>query len=93
MGNRKEFTGIVTSDKMQKTIVVKIMHLSKHAKYGKVAKRYNKFKAHDEKQTAKVGDTVTIVETRPLSKDKRFMLKKVLKKAEAMHVVLKEEAV
>jgi small subunit ribosomal protein S17 len=93
MGQRKEFTGIVTSDKMQKTIVVKIMHLSKHAKYGKVGKRYNKFKAHDEKQTAKVGDTVTIVETRPLSKDKRFMLKEVLKKAEAMHVVLKEEAV
>ncbi len=92
MGNKKEFTGIVASDKMQKTIVVKIMHLSKHVKYGKVVKRYNKFKAHDEKQIAKIGDTVTIIETRPLSKDKRFMLKEVVKKAETMHVVLKEEA-
>lgn len=93
MGNRKEFTGIVTSDKMQKTIVVKIMHLAKHPKYGKVAKRFNKFKAHDENGLAKIGDTVTIVETRPLSKDKRFILKAIIKKAQTMHVALKEEAV
>ncbi len=93
MGHRKEFTGIVTSDKMQKTVVVKIMHLSKHAKYGKVEKRFNKIKAHDEKGIAKVGDTVTIIETRPLSKDKRFILKKLVKKAETVHVAVKEEAV
>ena len=91
MGNKKEFTGIVTSNKMQKTIVVKIMHLSKHVKYGKVVKRYNKFKAHDEKGLAQIGDTVIIEETRPLSKDKRFMLKEVLKKAEVMHAAVKEE--
>ena len=91
MGNKKEFTGIVASDKMQKTIVVKIMHLSKHVKYGKVVKRYNKFKAHDEKQIAKIGDTVTIIETRPLSKDKRFMIKEVIKKAQVLHGQIKEE--
>lgn len=91
MGNKKEFTGIVTSNKMQKTIVVKVMHLSKHIKYGKVVKRYNKFKAHDEKGLAQIGDTVIIEETRPLSKDKRFMLKEVLKKAEVMHIGVKEE--
>lgn len=93
MGKRKEFTGIVCSDKMQKTVVVRIMHLSKHPKYSKIIKKYNKYKVHDEKGTAKLGDTVTIVETRPLSKDKRFTLKKVVKKAQNIHLGLKEEQV
>jgi small subunit ribosomal protein S17 len=93
MGKRKEFQGMVTSDKMQKTVIVKTMRLSKHPKYGKIIKKFNKFKAHNEKGIAKMGDTVLIQETRPLSKDKRFRVIKVLKKAVAAGIELKEEAV
>jgi small subunit ribosomal protein S17 len=89
MGKQKQFIGTVISDKMQKTIIVKTAHHSKHSKYGKVVKRFNKFKAHDEKRTAKMGDTVRIIETRPLSKDKRYRLAEVLKKG---HALLHEEA-
>lgn len=91
MGKQKEFIGVVTSDKMQKTVVVKTMHLTRHAKYAKTVKLHNKFKAHDEKGIAKLGDTVSIVETRPLSKDKRFIVKAVLKKAVSAHLVKPEE--
>lgn len=91
MGKRKEFIGTVISDKMQKTVIVKIMRLSKHAKYGKIVKKYNKFKAHDELGSAKSGDTVRIVETRPLSKDKRFRVVGIIKKSETPHLTLKEE--
>ena len=93
MGKQKEFTGVVISDKMQKTVVVRTMHLTRHAKYSKTVKLHNKFKAHDEKGIAKLGDTVSIIETRPLSKDKRFIVKKVLKKSESMQVVSPEEIV
>jgi small subunit ribosomal protein S17 len=91
MGKRKEFIGTVISNKMQKTIVVRIMRITKHAKYGRMVKRYNKFKVHDEKNIAKVGDTVRIEEARPLSKDKRFRLAEVIKKVEIPQVELKEE--
>jgi small subunit ribosomal protein S17 len=67
-------TGMVVSDKMQKTIVVSIERLVKHATYGKYVRRRNKFKVHDEKNEAKVGDVVRFMETRPLSKDKRWRL-------------------
>ncbi|HEU4941246.1 MAG TPA: 30S ribosomal protein S17 [Candidatus Eisenbacteria bacterium] len=67
-------TGTVVSDKMQKTIVVSIERLVKHATYGKYVRRRNKFKVHDEKNEAKVGDVVRFMETRPLSKDKRWRL-------------------
>jgi len=90
MGKRKEFIGIVSSDKMQKTVIVRITLLSKHKKYGKMMKRFNKFKAHDEKGIAKFGDTVRIVETRPLSKDKRFVVREVVKKAETTIIETKE---
>ena len=93
MGKQKEFTGVVISDKMLKTVVVKTMHLTRHAKYSKTVKLYNKFKAHDEQGIAKLGDTVSIVETRPLSKDKHFIVKKVLKKAQSTQVALSEEIV
>ena len=73
-GNRKVMTGMVVSDKMQKTIVVSIERLVKHATYGKYVRRRNKFKVHDEKNEAKVGDVVRFMETRPLSKDKRWRL-------------------
>jgi len=93
MGKRKVFEGTVVSDKMQKTVIVRTMRLSKHPKYSRITKKYNKFKAHDEQGVAKKGDTVRIEETRPLSKDKRFRVVSVIKKAEAPDVVLKEEVV
>lgn len=90
MGRRREFTGTVTSDKMQKTVIVRVTQLNKHPKYGRIIKRHTKFKVHDEKGAAKIGDTVKIEETRPLSKDKRFRLVGVMKKAEAA-VEIKEQ--
>lgn len=75
---RKQLTGLVSSDKMDKTIVVKVMSLSKHAKYKKIIKHHTKFKVHDEKNTAKLGDFVKIIETRPLSKEKRWRLQEVV---------------
>jgi small subunit ribosomal protein S17 len=92
MAKKKELTGTVISDKMQKTIVVKIMHKDKHANYSRVVKRYNKFKVHDEKNSAKVGDLVQIAESRPLSKEKNFRLVKIIKKAGFEQVELKDEA-
>lgn len=75
---RKQRIGVVTSDKMQKTIVVQVRRKALHPEYGKVIEKANKFKVHDEKNEAKVGDTVKIVETRPLSKDKKWRLVQVL---------------
>ena len=70
----KILSGVVVSDKMKDTVVVKVDVYEKHAKYGKFVKRDKKFKAHDAGNTAKVGDKVQIVETRPMSKDKHFRL-------------------
>ncbi|HWB62397.1 MAG TPA: 30S ribosomal protein S17 [Chitinophagales bacterium] len=78
---RKERTGIVTSDKMDKTITVSIERKVKHPIYGKFVKSTKKFKAHDEKNDAKLGDTVRISETRPLSKTKRWRLVEVVERA------------
>ncbi len=91
MGKRKQYTGIVISDKMNKTRVVKTMRMSKHPKYGRVIKQFNKFKVHDEKDIAKSGDTVRIEETRPISKDKRYRLVEIIKKAPASNIELKEQ--
>lgn len=93
MGKRKEFTGTVISDGMQKTIIVKIKHLSKHPKYGRMVVKYNKFKVHDEKNSAKTGDLVKIQETRPLSKDKRFRLAGFVKKSAASRIEVKEDKI
>ena len=76
---RKERTGVVVSDKMDKTITVQIKRLVSHAWLTKTIKRYSKMKVHDEKNEAKIGDTVKIVETRPLSKTKRWRLIEVVK--------------
>jgi len=73
--------GIVVSDKMQKTIVVRIDRRVRHAEYGKIITRSNKYKAHDEKSEAKTGDRVEIVQTRPISKDKRWALRKIVERA------------
>ncbi len=93
VSKRKSRIGKVISDKMQKTVVVKTMHLTRHTKYSKTIKMHQKFKAHDEKGIAKLGDTVSIIETRPLSKDKRFMVKSVLKKAQKAELASIEEIV
>lgn len=78
-GNRKRVVGVVTSDKMAKTIVVKAERLVKHPKYGKYLRRSTTYMAHDESGEAKAGDTVAIVETRPLSKTKGWRLASVLR--------------
>lgn len=91
MGKRKEFTGVVTSDKMQKTRIIKVTTMAKHPKYNKIMKHYTKYKFHDEKGVSATGDLVKIEETRPLSKDKRFTLVEVIKKAPTLHA-LKEDA-
>lgn len=70
--SNKILKGVVTSDKMDKTIVVEVTRFVEHKKYGKRIKKTKKYKAHDEDNSKKVGDTVEIEETRPISKDKRF---------------------
>jgi small subunit ribosomal protein S17 len=92
MGKRKEFSGTVISDKMLKTIVVRITQLRKYPKYNRIVKKYTKLKVHDEKNTAKAGDTVRIQESRPFSKEKSFRLIEVIKKAQTPHFEIKEEA-
>ena len=75
---RKELIGIVSSDKMDKTIVVEVTRLARHSVYEKVVRHYACYKVHDEEEKAKVGDRVRIVETRPLSKEKRWRLTQVI---------------
>lgn len=78
---RKQRTGVVISDKMDKTIVVAIEHHVKHPLIGKIVKRTYKLKAHDENNECGIGDTVKVQETRPLSKDKRWRLVEIVEKA------------
>jgi small subunit ribosomal protein S17 len=78
---RKTRVGLVTSDKMDKTIVVSIVDNVKHPLYGKIVKRTYKLKAHDENNECKIGDRVRVMETRPLSKDKRWRLVEIIEKA------------
>ncbi|HXI70928.1 MAG TPA: 30S ribosomal protein S17 [Verrucomicrobiae bacterium] len=80
-GNRKERVGEVVSNKMSKTIVVKVERRFPHAQYKKIVTAYNKFYAHDEKNEAKIGDRVRIEETRPLSKTKCWRLVEVVERA------------
>lgn len=79
---RKAFVGTVTSDKMDKTVVVSVTRVSRHPLYGKVIKTSKKFKAHDEKNDAKTGDRVRIRECRPISKDKSFFVEEILERAD-----------
>ncbi len=78
---RKVREGIVVSNKMQKTIVVSVERKLKHAKYGKFLKKSTKFAAHDENNDCNIGDTVRIMETRPLSKSKRWRLVEIIERA------------
>ncbi|HDP97755.1 MAG TPA: 30S ribosomal protein S17 [bacterium] len=80
-GNRKSKTGQVVSDKMEKTRVIKVENYVRHGLYGKYVKKTSKFMAHDEKNESHLGDVVTIMETRPLSRKKRWRLVEVVEKA------------
>lgn len=80
-GYRKTRRGYVVSDKMEKTIVVEVEERVKHALYGKVIRRTSKIKAHDEENTAGIGDLVLLAETRPLSATKRWRLVEVIERA------------
>ena len=79
--NRKEKTGVVISNKMTKSIVVSVERKVKHPKYGKFVKKTSTFMAHDEKNVCNVGDTVRIMETRPLSKNKCWRLVEIIERA------------
>ncbi len=79
-GRRKERVGIVVSDKMDKTIVVKVVRLTRHPLYGKTLTKSKKFKVDDRENKARIGNKVKIVETRPLSKHKRWRLQEILGK-------------
>jgi small subunit ribosomal protein S17 len=81
-GNRKERTGVVVSDCQEKTIVVEVTRRVPHKLYKKVIKRKKRYAVHDENNTAKIGDDVRIVETRPLSKRKRWRLTEIIRTAE-----------
>ncbi|MDD2412644.1 MAG: 30S ribosomal protein S17 [Bacteroidales bacterium] len=78
---RKVRDGVVISNKMQKTIVIRVDRKLKHPKYGKFLKKSTKYYAHDENDECNIGDTVTIMETRPLSKNKRWRLVEILERA------------
>ena len=78
---RKVRKGVVVSDKMDKTVVVKVQNLKLHPRYRKFIKRSKSFKAHDENNECRMGDTVEIVETRPLSRDKRWRVTKIIERS------------
>jgi small subunit ribosomal protein S17 len=77
-GSRKTLVGVVVSDKMDKTVVVKVNQLVKHQLYNKYIRRTAKYKAHDKDNVCKIGDRVLMVETRPLSKDKHWNVREIL---------------
>ena len=90
--NRKVRTGKVISDKMDKTVVVLVETLRRHPLYKKVIRHTSKFKAHDENNDCKVGDIVKIVETRPLSKEKRWRVVEIISRKEVVEVEPEEVA-
>lgn len=81
-GHRQIKRGEVVSDRMQKTVVVQVERLMSHPVYGKTVKRTRRFKVHDEEQQCRVGDRVKIVQTRPLSKEKRWRILQIVEKAQ-----------
>ena len=82
--SKAEVTGVVVSDKMEKTVVVAVERQVRHDLYGKTQRRTSKFLAHDEANDAKVGDRVAIVETRPMSRRKRWIVTRVIERAQAV---------
>ncbi len=81
-GKRKVLRGVVTSNAMDKSVVVRVERLKRHRLYGKVIRTLKKHKAHDERNECQVGDRVTIVESRPLSKEKRWVVQEILQRAQ-----------
>ncbi len=79
--NKKELIGLIVSDKMDKSVVVRVERFVQHKVYKKYIKRYKKYHAHDEQNDCRIGDEVKIIETRPLSKHKRFRVTEIVKKA------------
>jgi small subunit ribosomal protein S17 len=79
--NKKELNGLIVTDKMDKSVVVQVERFVQHKVYKKFIRRYKKYHAHDEKNECKIGDEVKIIETRPLSKLKRFRVTEIIKKA------------
>jgi len=79
-GKAKSRVGLVVSNKMQKTVVVRVERRVADRKYGKIVRRAERYKAHDERETSKAGDKVRIVETRPMSKDKRWRVAEIIEK-------------
>jgi len=77
-GQRKRLTGRVTSDKMDKTVVVEVERLKRHRLYGKVLKRTKKYMAHDEENACRIGDLVRIIESRPLSRRKHWVVEEIV---------------
>jgi small subunit ribosomal protein S17 len=90
-GKKKTRIGVVVSDKMDKTVVVSVMQIIRHPKYKKPIKRLSKFKAHDEGNRCRVGDKVLIIETRPLSRTKRWRVSKILERKVAIEEQIPEE--
>lgn len=88
INKRKTITGTIVSDKMDKTRVVQIVSMRPHAKYGKQVKASSNFKAHDEKNESRAGDVVKMMETRPLSKDKRWVILEIVKKNQDKEAVV-----
>ncbi len=78
---RRQLTGVVITDKMDKTVVVLVERLVKHSLYHKYIRRQNRFPAHDENNSCRIGDKVRIIESRPLSKTKRWRINKIIEKA------------
>jgi small subunit ribosomal protein S17 len=83
-GHRKHREGIVVSNKMEKTVVVVVERLVRHGRYQKYLRRRERYKAHDEKNQCRVGDRVRLVETRPLSRDKRWAVQAIVSRSEAL---------
>jgi small subunit ribosomal protein S17 len=81
---RKTLIGRVISDKMDKTIVIQVTRTKRHPMYGKVIRVHKKYKAHDENNEASIGDTVKIIESRPISKEKRWVMTDILERAESL---------
>jgi small subunit ribosomal protein S17 len=91
-GRPKSRIGTVTSNKMTKTVVVQVERRMKHGRYGKYMTEKKKFKAHDESQACKIGDRVRITETRPLSKDKRWRVAEIIRKADDVETAALERS-
>jgi small subunit ribosomal protein S17 len=91
IGKARTKVGFVTSNKMNKTVVIDVIQIISHSRYGKPVKRISRFKAHDEKNDCRIGDKVFIIETRPLSRTKRWRVSKILERGSLLEAELPKE--